>query len=78
MYLAKALKDGLTPGGKHASLDEMIMDAAGFADVFLKHQYEIVKRLWGLGHLCAMTDDVVLTGNDALFLVPKSVSLSKA
>ncbi|KAF8166445.1 hypothetical protein K438DRAFT_2025141 [Mycena galopus ATCC 62051] len=34
MYSAKVLKDGPTPGGKHASLDEMIMDADGFAGVF--------------------------------------------
>jgi high-affinity K+ transport system ATPase subunit B len=33
----------------------MIMDADGFAGVFPEHKYEIVKRLQGLGHLCAMT-----------------------
>jgi hypothetical protein len=55
MYPAKVLKDGPAPGGKHASLDEMIMDADGFAGVFPEHKYEIVKRLQGLGHLCAMT-----------------------
>jgi len=31
MYPAKVLKDGPAPGGKHATLDEMIMDADGFA-----------------------------------------------
>ncbi len=35
----------------------MIMDADGFAGVFPEHKYEIVKRLQGLGHLCAMTGD---------------------
>ncbi|KAG6830966.1 hypothetical protein H0H92_013678 [Tricholoma furcatifolium] len=29
MYPAKVLNDGPTPGGQHASLDEMIMDVAG-------------------------------------------------
>jgi H+-transporting ATPase len=31
MYPARVLKDGPAPGSKHASLDEMIMDADGFA-----------------------------------------------
>lgn len=44
MYPAKVLKEGPQPGGKHASLDEMIMDADGFAGVFPEHKYEIVKR----------------------------------
>ena len=44
MYPAKVLKDGPTPGGKHLTLDEMIMDADGFAGVFPEHKYEIVKR----------------------------------
>jgi H+-transporting ATPase len=57
MYPAKVLKDGPPPGSKHMSLDEMIMDADGFAGVFPEHKYEIVKRLQGLGHLCAMTGD---------------------
>ncbi|KAJ7238427.1 H+-transporting ATPase [Mycena rebaudengoi] len=55
MYPVRVLKDGPAPGSKYASLDEMIMDADGFADVFPEHKYEIVKRLQGLGHLCAMT-----------------------
>jgi len=45
MYPPKILKDGPTPGGKHLSLDEIIMDADGFAGVFPEHKYEIVKRL---------------------------------
>ena len=57
MYPAKVLKDGPAPGSKHASFDEMIMDAYGFAGVFPEHKYEIVKRLQGLGHFCAMTGD---------------------
>lgn len=51
MYPAKILKDGPPAGGKYASLDEMIMDADGFAGVFPEHKFEIVKRIQGLGHL---------------------------
>ena len=57
MYPAKVLKDGPAPGSKHASLDEMILDADGFAGVFPEHKYEIIKRLQGLDHFCAMTGD---------------------
>ena len=34
MHPAKASKDGPTPGSKHANLNEMILDADGFAGVF--------------------------------------------
>ncbi|KAK7462760.1 hypothetical protein VKT23_007345 [Stygiomarasmius scandens] len=73
MYSAKVLKDGPAPGGKHASLDEMIMDADGFAGVFPEHKYEIVKRLQGLGHLCAMTGD---GANDAPALSRANVGIA--
>ncbi|KXN87326.1 ATPase 6, plasma membrane-type [Leucoagaricus sp. SymC.cos] len=73
MYPAKVLKDGPTPGGKHASLDDMIMDADGFAGVFPEHKYEIVKRLQGLGHLCAMTGD---GANDAPALSRANVGIA--
>jgi H+-transporting ATPase len=100
MYPAKVLKDGPEPGGKHLTLDEMILgwfslrldittsffltwllcciDADGFAGVFPEHKYEIVKRLQGLGHLCAMTGD---GANDApavrlSFFSPANVELS--
>ncbi|CAE6408147.1 unnamed protein product [Rhizoctonia solani] len=73
MYPAKVLKDGPPPGGKHMSLDEMIMDADGFAGVFPEHKYEIVKRLQGLGHLCAMTGD---GANDAPALSRANVGIA--
>jgi H+-transporting ATPase len=73
MYPAKVLKDGPAPGSKHASLDEMILDAGGFAGVFPEHKYEIVKRLQGLGHLCAMTGD---GANDAPALSRANVGIA--
>ncbi|THH17693.1 hypothetical protein EW146_g3157 [Bondarzewia mesenterica] len=73
MYASKVLKDGPPPNGKHATLDEMIMDADGFAGVFPEHKYEIVKRLQGLGHLCAMTGD---GANDAPALSRANVGIA--
>lgn len=73
MYPAKVLKDGPAPGSKHANLDEMIMDADGFAGVFPEHKYEIVKRLQNLGHLCAMTGD---GANDAPALSRANVGIA--
>ncbi|EIM89254.1 plasma-membrane proton-e [Stereum hirsutum FP-91666 SS1] len=73
MYPAKVLKDGPEPGGKHRTLDEMIMDADGFAGVFPEHKFEIVKRLQGLGHLCAMTGD---GANDAPALSRANVGIA--
>ena len=73
MYPAKVLKDGPPPGGKHMNLDEMILDADGFAGVFPEHKYEIVKRLQGLGHLCAMTGD---GANDAPALSRANVGIA--
>jgi H+-transporting ATPase len=73
MYPAKVLKDGPAPGSKHKNLDEMILDADGFAGVFPEHKYEIVKRLQGLGHLCAMTGD---GANDAPALSRANVGIA--
>ena len=73
MYPAKVIKDGPEAGGKHANLDEMIMDADGFAGVFPEHKFEIVKRIQGLGHLCAMTGD---GANDAPALSRANVGIA--
>lgn len=74
MYPAKVLKAGGFPeGGKHLTLDEMILDADGFAGVFPEHKYEIVKRLQGLGHLVAMTGD---GANDAPALSRANVGIA--
>ncbi|KAI0042080.1 plasma-membrane proton-e [Auriscalpium vulgare] len=73
MYPAKVLKDGPPPGSKFRTLDEMIMDADGFAGVFPEHKFEIVKRLQGLGHLCAMTGD---GANDAPALSRANVGIA--
>jgi H+-transporting ATPase len=73
MYSSKVLKDGPPPGSKFNSLDEMIMDADGFAGVFPEHKFEIVKRLQGLGHLCAMTGD---GANDAPALSRANVGIA--
>ncbi|XP_028105432.1 plasma membrane ATPase 2-like [Camellia sinensis] len=43
-------------------VDELIEKADGFAGVFPKHKYEIVKRLQARKHICGMTGDGV---NDA-------------
>lgn len=73
MYHAKVLKEGPQPGSKYKSLDEIILDADGFAGVFPEHKYEIVKRLQGLGHLCAMTGD---GANDAPALSRANVGIA--
>ncbi|KDR79785.1 hypothetical protein GALMADRAFT_277203 [Galerina marginata CBS 339.88] len=73
MYPAKVLKEGPPPGSKHANIDEMILDADGFAGVFPEHKYEIVKRLQALGHLVAMTGD---GANDAPALSRANVGIA--
>ncbi|KAI9569788.1 hypothetical protein HD554DRAFT_2170788 [Boletus coccyginus] len=45
----------LGPGGKYSNLEDMILNVHGSAGVFPAHKCKIVKRLQGLGHLCAIT-----------------------
>ncbi|KIK02428.1 hypothetical protein K443DRAFT_521517 [Laccaria amethystina LaAM-08-1] len=73
MYPAKVLKEGPPPNSNFRDLDEMIIDADGFAGVFPEHKYEIVKRLQGMGHLCAMTGD---GANDAPALSRANVGIA--
>lgn len=49
------------------------MDADGFAGVFPEHKFDIVKRIQGLGHLCAMTGD---GANDAPALSRANVGIA--
>ncbi|KAF6744159.1 hypothetical protein DFP72DRAFT_1035953 [Ephemerocybe angulata] len=73
MYPAKVLKEGPEPGSRFNNLDQMILDADGFAGVFPEHKYDIVRRLQGLGHLVAMTGD---GANDAPALSRANVGIA--
>ena len=73
MFAANVLKEGPPPGGQHLTLEQMILEADGFAGVFPEHKYEIVKTLQGLGHLCAMTGD---GANDAPALSKANVGIA--
>ncbi|KAK7062322.1 hypothetical protein R3P38DRAFT_2834703, partial [Favolaschia claudopus] len=73
MYPANVLRDGPAPDSPHRDLDQLIMDADGFAGVWPEHKYDIVKRLQGLGHLCAMTGD---GANDAPALSCANVGIA--
>ncbi|KAF7352277.1 Plasma membrane ATPase [Mycena venus] len=73
MHPAKVLRDGPAPDSPYRDLDHLIMDADGFAGVLPEHKYDIVKRLQGLGHLCAMTGD---GANDAPALSRANVGIA--
>ena len=49
------------------------MNAGRFAGVFPEHKFEIVQRLQGLGHLCAMSGD---SANDVAALLRANVGIA--
>lgn len=75
MFLSKALKDGPPAGSGYTSIDDMVLQADGFAGVYPEHKYEIVERLQALGHMTAMTGDGV---NDAPALSKSNVGVAVA
>ncbi|KAF5324397.1 hypothetical protein D9619_011268 [Psilocybe cf. subviscida] len=70
MHLAKALKDGPVPGGKHPSPSEMIIHAGDFVGVFSQNGYWIVSVSRGLP-LYAMTGNG--TNSDVSLLSGSSI-----
>ncbi|KAF7732776.1 plasma membrane H+-ATPase [Apophysomyces ossiformis] len=75
MFLSKTLKEGPPPGSGYSDVDQMVLQADGFAGVYPEHKYEIVERLQAMGHMTAMTGDGV---NDAPALSKANVGIAVA